>query len=168
MNKLPIQYKSKLHNLKSIPMNASLHLTFGVEFEFIVCWSYTAYRKRLIEEVEEEPFSGPLNSSPSDFIKEHIRIALTTANVPINPVYFDRETIPNPYASWTIKDDISIFPENGFPSGEPEDPDALYIGVELTSRTLPATGSGLGEVLNVLQLLERSFSIKVNDTCGYQ
>ena len=148
-------------------MNTPLNLTFGVEFELIVRWSHTAYRLQLIEE-EEKFSSGPLESIPKDFLKENIRTTLAAAKYPINPVYFNGDMVPNSYASWTIKDDLSINTNEDILDGEPQDTDELYIGVELTSRILPATGAGLGEVLEVLELLERSFSIKVNDTCGFQ
>lgn len=141
-------------------------LTFGVELEFIIAFN-ESFRKSQPEKQEVEEETIHFANHDIDVMYETIAKTLTNAGYPAELVALvgDMDTMeegaPSQYTAWQVGHDYSIHtpPQSC-------DTKIRWMGVEVTSPIYYFSAESITAVIEVCNILKRSFKVQVNESTG--
>lgn len=141
-------------------MDASpLHLTFGVELEFIVRSSPEVYQDGLGDDL----LAAEGMFSPTDFERYGALVRLHMIQI-LNqsgfPTYGYRASHCNQdtnFSKWTVDTDSSV---------NPVDDSGDWVAIELKTPVLDCSPPSLEKIRTVVKLLVSHFKLHINESCG--
>ena len=150
-------------------MEAPPHLTFGVEFEFVVRFDPKNYQPWMAEQ-DGVLWTGTGESQGlgeaqkyNRMIRAHIGDTLRRHNFPVSAQSASGAVEPG-YQKWAVVPDGSIIPE--LEGAEPSGTGSRFTGIELRTPVFFYTDNAIEEIRQVLKLLTDHFDAFVNTTCG--
>ena len=151
----------------SLPPADPLHLTFGIEFEFIVFFDPITYYPRSSPEKIKE--GCPQRDHPNALqvhcdkaVKTHMVEVLRTAGLEVNNL----NQMPLDYSKWTVDDDDSIDCPDLSDSSDNQHRGRWIASIELKTLKMAYFFPSMEAVIQTLDVLWRNFTCATNQSCG--
>ncbi|KAL8768250.1 MAG: hypothetical protein Q9209_005481 [Squamulea sp. 1 TL-2023] len=147
-------------------MDTPFKLTWGLELEFVVRYDRARYSQYFVSRdgiFWEDGTSLDMNAKLNHLVRADIIQAFKLQKIPVYGI-LEELSGPERFSKWTVSHDSSIVPNLEQVPGDWAG--SSYTGVELKTPIFLYREQAFRQLIQVLYILDNTFSIFVNHSCG--